>query len=169
MSSNEYVVQLPTASDATRRRVTWLLELAALQTALTIGHFLYGAHVYQEPSRQHVVIPAVVFLSIALLLGGSYRWRPNRISLWLFVVELALIYVGLFGGFHGGFNHAAKDLFYLHGVDPDVLAGIFDSPDFVVPDDALFELSGLAGLAVGLAIAVVLVQLVRGRPRRGTR
>jgi hypothetical protein len=141
--------------------VAWLLALAAVQTLLTIGHFVYGARLYDDPSRQHVVLPAVGLLAAALVLGGVYLWRPNRWALWLFGVEVAIVDVGLFGGFHGGFNHVLKDLFFHFGTDPERIAQLFDSPDFALPDDLLFEATGIAGFLVALIIAVLLVSLIR--------
>jgi hypothetical protein len=143
-----------------------LLLLATLQTLVTIGHFVYGARLYDDPSREHVVLPAIGLLVVALALGGVYLWRPGRFTLWLFGAEVAVVDVGLFGGFHGGFNHALKDLLFLVGVDADRLAQIFDSPDFVVPDNALFELTGIAGLLVALAIVYQLVRLIRAAHRQ---
>jgi hypothetical protein len=167
MSSNERGVQMKSAVGSDSRRVVaWLLALAALQTLLTIGHFVYGAHLYEDPSREHVVLPAIVFLVIAAVLGGAYRWKPSRWALWLLGAEVAVVDVGLFGFFHGGFNHVLKDLFYVFGTDPGRLAQIFDSPDFAIPDDALFEATGIAGLLVALGIAFLIVRLIRAAHRR---
>jgi hypothetical protein len=146
--------------------VVWLLALATLQTLLTIGHFVYGAHLYDDPGREHVVVPAVGFLAAAVVLGGVYLWKPSRWALWLLGAELAVVYVGLFGAFHGGFNHVLKDLFFLFGTDPERLAQLFDSPDFAVPDNALFEATGIAGLLVAGGIAFFLVRLIRAAHRR---
>jgi hypothetical protein len=149
------------ADSDSRRAVVWLLGLAALQTALTIGHFVYGSHLYEDPAREHVLVPALVFLMVGAALAGAYLWKPRRWSLWLFGAEVAIVDVGIFGGFHGGFNHALKDLFFFGGMAPERLAQIFDSPDFAVPDSALFELTGVAGLLVALAITWLLVRLLR--------
>jgi len=153
-------------SSESRRVAGWLLVLAGIQTFVTVGHFVYGAQLYDDASREHVVLPAIVFLVLSVALGGVYRWRPNRLALWLFGAELAIVDVGLFGGFHGGFNHALKDILFLVGMDPGRLAQIFDSPDFVIPDNALFELTGIAGLLVALVITWLLVRLVRVEYRR---
>jgi hypothetical protein len=162
MSSIEGGVQMEsTPSSDSRGAVAGLLVLAALQTVLTIGHFVYGARLYDDPSREHVVLPAVVFLAAAAALGGVYLFRPHRWALWLFGLEVAFVDVGLFGGFHGGFNHVLKDLLFFGGVSPERLGRIFDSPDFAVPDNALFELSGIASLVVALAISHLLVRLIR--------
>jgi hypothetical protein len=166
MSSNEGGVQMQAATSSERRRVVgWLLVLTALQTLITVGHFAYGASLYNDPSREHVVLPAIGFLIGAAALGGLYLWRPHRWALWLFAAEVAIGDVGLFGGFHGGFNHALKDLLWLGGMGAERLRQIFESPDFVVPDNAIYEVSGLFGLIVALAIAHLLLRLVRGAGR----
>jgi hypothetical protein len=149
-----------------RRLVAWLLVLAAVQTLLTICHFVYGAHLYDDPSREHVVLPALIFLAVAAALGGAWLFRPHRLALWLFGAEVALVDIGLFGGLHGGFNHALKDIFFFSGMDGERLAQIFDSPDFAVPDNSLFESSGVAGLLLALAIGYLLVRLIRAEHRR---
>jgi hypothetical protein len=162
MSSNGEGVQMKAnAQTDSRRVVIWLLNLAVLQTALTIGHFVYGAHLYDDPGREHVVFPAIVFLLVGAGLASAYLWKPSRWTLWLFGAEVAIVDVGIFGGFHGGFNHALKDLFFFAGMDPERLAQIFDSPDFAVPNNVLFELTGIAGLLVALAITWSLVRLIR--------
>jgi hypothetical protein len=141
--------------------VAWLLGLASFQTLLTIGHFVYGASLYDDPSREHVVLPAIVFFVVAAVLAGAHLLRPKRWALWLFGAEVAIVDVGLFGGLHGGFNHALKDIFFWSGMNAERLAQIFDSPDFAVPDNTLFELTGIAGLLVALAIVYLLVRLIR--------
>jgi hypothetical protein len=170
MSSTDRSVQMQMQSGPlrqARRLVGWLLILAALQTLGTIGHFVYGAHVYDDPAREHVILPALSFLALAAALGVGYRWRPHGWLLWLFGAEVAFADVGLFGLFHGGFNHALKDIFFfLGGMDPDRLAQIFDSPDFAVPRDALFELTGVAGLLLALVIVCLLVRLIGAAHRQ---
>src|SRR5262249_56480747 len=119
------------------------------------------AYRYDDPLRLHVVAPAVGLLLLAGALAALYRWRPSPWTLWPLVAEVGLVFVVLFGGYHGGFMHAAKDLLYVAGMDPERLARIFDTPDFALPTDLLFEASGLATLVGAVAVAVALVRLVR--------
>jgi hypothetical protein len=148
------------------RAIGWLLFAVVLETALTIGHFVYGARLYDDPSREHVVVPAVVFLLLAAALGGLYLWRPGRLTLSLLAAEVGAVYVGLFGGYHGAFNHALKDALFFTGMAPERLAQIFDTPDFALPNDVFFELSGVATVFAALVVGHLVIRLVRLAWRR---
>ena len=161
MSITNHVVQsaLPEVN-AARRAVAYLMGAAALETVLTIGHFGYGARVYDDASRLHVVGPAVGFLLLAAALAALYLWRPRWWTLAPLLLEMAFVYVGLFGGYHGAFNHALKDILYWSGTSAQRLAEIFDSPDFTLPNNVFYELTGLltpvvAGFAGYYAVRVV--------------
>ncbi len=156
MSINSHGVQ------SNRRATLGLLLAVAVETALTIGHFAHGAGVYQDPARLHVVLPALGFLLLAGALAGLYLWRPGRWTLWPLVVEVAVVFVFVFGAYHGAFSHALKDLLYFAGTGAERLAEIFDSPDFAVPDDLVFELTGIATAIAATWVGVRLVKLVRG-------
>ena len=162
MSITNHVVQsvLPETS-AARRAVVSLVGAAAVETALTIGHFTYGAHLYDDPSRMHVVAPAVIFFVLALGLAALYLWRPRWWTLAPLVAEIAFVYVGLFGGYHGAFNHLLKDVFYWTGTSAERLAEIFDSPDFTVPNSFVYELTGIATTVVAGFAAAYAVRVIR--------
>jgi hypothetical protein len=131
-----------------------------LETALTIGHFAYGARLYDDASRYHVVAPALVALVLSLLVAGHFARRPSRVALWVLVAVVAIPFVGLFGLYHGGYNHALKLAMYAGGTSPERLEEIFDSPDFAVPDDALFEVTGVSTFVVAVGVAYLLLRLV---------
>jgi hypothetical protein len=149
----------------TRRLLGWLSFAVSLQAAVTIGHFAHGAHVYEDPSRYHIVAPALVALTLSLLLAGVYAWRPSRAWLWALVVVVGVPFVGMFGLYHGGFSHALKLIMYAAGTSPERLAEIFDSPDFAVPNDGVFEVTGLLTLFASLVIVHLFVRLVRASKR----
>jgi hypothetical protein len=144
-----------------RRLVGILLGLAAGEAALTIGHFVYGAELYDDPSRLHVVGPAIAFLVIAGALGVLYLWRPRWWTLALFALELVAVDIGLLGIYHGAFNHAVKDILYHVGVGAERLQQIFDSPDFTVPNDVVYEVTGLLTAVFATYVGIYLVRLVR--------
>jgi len=162
MSTINQVVQsvLPD-ENAARRAVVYLLGAAALETGLTIGHFGYGAHIYDDPSRLHVVGPAVGFLLLAGVLAAIYLWRPCWWTLAPLLLEIVGVYIVLFGGYHGAFNHALKDILFFTGTSAERLAEIFDSPDFTVPNNFLYELTGLATPIVAAFVGYYAVRLVR--------
>jgi hypothetical protein len=139
--------------------VRWLSVGVTLQAALTIGHFAHGAHVYEDPSRYHVVAPALIALAASLIAAAFYARRPSRAALVAVVVVAGLPFVALFGVYHGGFNHVAKLLVFAAGASPERLEELFDSPDFALPNDVVFEATGVLTFIVGLAIAWALVRL----------
>ena len=134
---------------------------ATLEAALTIGHFSYGALLYDDPSRNHVVVPASIALALSLGLAALCAWRPGAVVRWLVVATAGIPFVGMFGFFHGGFLHGAKLLAFAAGASTERLLEWFDSNDFAIPNDVAFEASGLMTFVVSLAVAYFLLRLVR--------
>jgi hypothetical protein len=145
------------------REVRRVCLAAAAQAGLTIAHFAHGAQVYEDPSRTHVVAPALIGLALSLLVAGLYARRPSRAARAALVAVVGLPFVAMFGLYHGGWNHVSKLLAAAAGLSPERLESIFDSPDFALPNDIVFELTGVATFVVGLVIAFLLVRLVRRR------
>jgi hypothetical protein len=166
MSISGHLVQHRSEPNPARRIVGQLLAAAAVETLLTIGHFHYGSRLYEDPSRLHVIAPALGFLLLALAMSVFYLFRPGIWTLWPLVAFVAAVYVGLFGIYHGAFGHALKDILFFAGTTPERLGEIFDSPDFVVPDDFFFELTGVATFLAALLVGYCLVRLIRLTGRR---
>lgn len=151
------------APRAARRVLSRVCLAAAAQAGLTIAHFAHGAGVYDDPSRYHVVAPALIALALSLLVAGLYARRPSRAARAVLVAVVGLPFVAMFGLYHGGWSHAAKLLAFAAGSSPERLEAIFDSPDFALPNDVIFEVTGVATLVVGLVVAFLLVRLARSR------
>jgi hypothetical protein len=144
-----------------RRLVAWLLAATAAQAALTLGHFEHGACVYDDPGRTHVVAPILAAVAVVAVLAGLFARRPGPLTLWPLVVTIAVPFVAVFGAYHGGFSHVLKLASWAAGSTPAQLLETFDSPDFAVPNDVVFEVSGVATLVAGGAIAALLARLLR--------
>ena len=126
-----------------------------------VAHFVFGARLYDDPSRNHVVFPVVVSLATVALFAALFAWRECKVARWLLALAVGLPFVGIFGVYHGGFSHVLKLLFFAAGTSPDRLLSIFDSPDFAAPNDVLFELSGVLCFVASLAVAHLLVRVLR--------
>jgi putative ABC transport system permease protein len=161
MSSNVKGAEFETTVAGISRPLSLLILAVSLATVAVIGHFMYGANLYDDPSREHVVAPALVIWLISVVLAGLYFWRPGPALLGLLIAEVDVFYIGLFGVYHGAINHGLKLILFFGGMDPSRLAQIFESPDFRVPDDVLFELSGLSTFVIAVAVAHLLVRLHR--------
>lgn len=138
------------------------LALAAVvETAITIGHFVYSAQLYEEPERLHVVEPALVVLAIAGAVTVLFVWRPNRVLSAALAVVTGAMYVVVFGLFHGGYSHLLKNILFFAGAHDETLEWLFMSPDYARPDNATFEISGILGLVAAGFVAFWLARLVR--------
>jgi len=143
--------------------------LAALSVlALTTIHHIYGAIAYHTPWRLHVAVAApVAALAIvrALYLAGSQRGtrsgaRWTRIA----AVIIFVLPVGMIGLIEGGYNHLAKNLVY-YGVSARAARALFPPPLYEMPDDLLFEASGIAQLPLALLAAWLTLSLLRRSAR----
>jgi putative ABC transport system permease protein len=143
------------------RTATALALAAAAETAVTIGHFVYGAHLYDDPGRLHVVAPAIAALLLTGALTVLFAWRPSKLALGALSVVVAVPYLAVFGLFHGAYSHLLKDILFLAGASDQTLERLFMSPDYVRPDDVLFELSGILGLVAAVVVAYWLLRLLR--------
>lgn len=133
-----------------------LLSVAAT-IALTVVHHLYGAWRYDTPWRHHVAIIVLPIFALLLVAYVVQRLKPRThlgaVALWLFVVgggAVAVLWIGLF---EGGYAHLVKNVAYFAGVSDATFARFFPAPTFEVPDDAVFEITGIAQLALGLSAA----------------
>jgi putative ABC transport system permease protein len=153
-------VDTPSRAGAVRAAKALVLAAAA-ETAITVGHFVYSARLYDDPERLHVVNPALVTLAIVSVLTTLFIWRPNRLSSGALSAVTAVMYIGVFGLFHGCYNHLLKDIVFLAGAPDETLEWLFRSPDYARPDNVAFEGSGILGLVAAAVVAYWLMQLLR--------
>jgi peroxiredoxin len=137
------------------------LVAAALATlALTTIHHVYGGIVYATPWRIH---GAVVAVAIAGLIVALHRRGARR----LLVGVVALTCVLAIGLFEGLYNHAIKNALYFTGAPHAQMVRWFPPPTYEVPDDAFFEITGIAqAIAGGFAAAACVAVVRRDRSRR---
>ena len=90
---------------------------------------------------------------------------------------LADVYpIGVIGIFAGGYNHAVKNALYVIGAPSSLMLTLFPPPTYVMPDDVVFELSGVLQFFLGAWAAYDLWRFVEremiatraGRSRPGT-
>ena len=138
-----------------------LVIATTAEAAIVIGHFVYSARIYDDPYRAHPVTPVLVALALVVALTIVF-WRKGwSAALWLLTATVALPFIVMFGGYHGGFSHVIKLLMYAAGTSPERLQEIYDSPDFAVPNDFAFEASGVLCFVAAAVVAWTLVRLLR--------
>jgi len=134
---------------------------------LTSIHHLYGAISYGTPWRMHVVylsIPAAILIASFFSLAWRYRGKPlGRTAAWLGVALVLVFPVGLIGIYEGGYNHAVKNVLYFGGAT-DLVIHLFPPPDYELPNNVFFELTGIAQLFAALMAGRRLLHLSRLLP-----
>lgn len=137
---------------------------------LTSIHHVYGAYIYASLWRAHVAhVSALGIVVIAGALLILRRWpntRAGDIALWSFVIVTALFPVAWIGLFEGGYNHVVKDALYMAGAPHAVMRTLFPAPLYEMPDDVLFEVSGVLQLPLALVALHYTYCLVRARIAR---
>jgi hypothetical protein len=125
-----------------------VLRAGATGFVLTSIHHVYGAVRYQTPWRYHAV--ALGALALLAMYGGLLLSRRRSTTLlargawWTFWIADALVFVLGLGVFEGAYNHGLKLLLYFAQLSPASFQALFPSPTYEVPNDAFFELSGVA-------------------------
>lgn len=144
-----------------------LLASAGVLLLTTVHHF-YGAVLYDTPWRNHVAAVVQPVLIALVLAFEIHRRRPStslgRAALFVFAVLTLVVPVGVIGFFEGGYNHLVKDLLFFGGAPAAALDRLFPESLYEMPDDFLFEASGVLQFFVGLYAARWLVRLWRERP-----
>ena len=131
---------------------------------LTSIHHVYGAIIYKTPWRMHVVyltIPAAILIASFFSLAWRHRRKPfGRTAAWLGVALVLVFPVGLIGIYEGGYNHVVKNVLYFGGAT-DLVSHLFPPPDYELPNNVFFELTGIAQLFAALMAGRRLLHLSR--------
>ncbi len=110
---------------------------------ITSIHHIYGARLYSTPWRNHIATQGLTWLVASLLILWTFvKWR-RKLLLWLFVLISGFFFIGAIGFFEGGYNHVLKNALYFAGVDQTTLLNMYPPPRYELPNDWLFELSGI--------------------------
>jgi len=140
------------------------IHLASIAVLLTtIVHHIYGGIIYNTPERFDVVFiaaPAIVIQIIALVVYKKNREATvgKIASGFFFLVSLGIAIV-LFGIVEGGYNHLVKIVLYFGGASPALLDRLYSSPIYVMPDDFIFEVTGVAQFFIGAYVAFSVAKL----------
>ncbi len=149
---------LPSSVTGATKKV---LLAVVVQGAITILHFLYGVRVYEDRGRLHIVVPALVALAMVVALAVLFVRRPGALTLALLLTVSFVPFVAVFGLVHGGYHHVLKLILFHAGASKETLESLFMSPDYVLPDDLVFEVSGVLGLVAAAFVGHRMIRLFR--------
>lgn len=143
------------------RAVKFLVLGTTAQAIAIITHFVYGARLYEDEGRLHVVAPAIIALILSTALAVAVWLRPSKPLFGVLALVTFLPFVAMFGIFHGAYTHVLKDILFFTGAPQQTLEFLFMSPDFIMPNDVWFEVGGSLTFPVGLFVAYRLHRLWR--------
>jgi peroxiredoxin len=145
------------ARDSTRRndRLASIVTRGAVATlVLTSVHHVYGAFAYATPWRLHVLgltVPAM--LVIALSKQRVVRPPTNAVARWAFILTTLAVPILGIGLFEGFYNHLVKDALFFCGAPRALMTRFFPPPTYEMPNDAFFEVTGVAQVVAGALTA----------------
>jgi hypothetical protein len=146
-----------------RKKVARAAVGTAVAGLVSTTHHWYGAYVYDTPWRAVVSLWIPCFVLLVVVALYIYWTKPGSkagsIAFWVFFLSAVVFQVG-FTIFECVYSHVLKDVLYFAGAPQEMLLRLFPPPAYHLPDDFLFELSGLLQL-VGLIAAWWAFQVFR--------
>lgn len=118
---------------------------------LTSIHHAWGAAIYDTPWRLHIVfvsVPVAVVIAALLYVSRSGgRW--SALARWAAILVILVFPIALIGFWEGGFNHLVKNIvFFAQG--ETAARAVFPSPDVEMPNDIVFEVTGIMQFGAAL-------------------
>ena len=133
--------------------------------AVTSIHHAYGAVLYGTPWRLHVLMISVPVIILTVILSRLLQ-RPgsriNTIVFWLFLVLTIVPSIGLIGVFEGLYNHVLKNTMYFGGASHATLQSLFPAPTYEMPNDLIFEITGVLQGFIVIPLIVQVIKLISG-------
>jgi hypothetical protein len=148
-----YVKRL--AINNTIQRVVFSIVLTYVITAL---HHAYGAWLYDTPWRNHIVSQGVLWLLVCLVFLFVYKAWNQKWCYWVFFVLSFFFFFGAIGMYEGMYNHLLKNLLYYGELPESMLLRLYPPPKYEMPNDLLFETTGILSFMSGVFSGYVMIQ-----------
>ena len=159
---------------ALKKNIAAAVISGVIACLVTCVHHWYGAMAYDTPWRTEVVYWITFITMIVYSLLYVY-WKHihsliGKIALWLFVVGAVFLQAG-FTLFECVYSHILKDILFFAGTSRAVLEQMYPAPAYHLPDNLLFEITGILQLtgfiAVYFACRLFQAQLKAGEKTSG--
>ena len=108
---------------------------------MTSLHHAYGAWLYGTPWRLQIL----AFSLPVIILNWIYvkQTRYSKALYYLFCTANLVLSIWFIGLYEGVYNHLFKNLLFFAGVNGQTMASLFPPPMYEMPNDFLFELTGV--------------------------
>jgi len=130
--------------------------------SLTSLHHVYGAIIYHTEWRLHVLLLSIPVIVITFYLNRLLNQKGSAYRGYLFWVYWAitlLFSVILIGVFEGLYNHLLKNILFWGGASKSGLSKLFPPGLYEMPDDAIFEITGVMQGIIGIVLIVHFIRL----------
>lgn len=148
-----------------------LKKKQARVTTLSIGlmvltsiHHLYGSILYNTPWRAHVLFLSVPVIVVNLIADRIVQKREDgskTILFWANWLITGLFSVSAIGLYEGIYNHVLKNIFFFSGLSDEAMSKLFPPSVYEMPNDALFEATGIAQGFITAFLIVSFINLTK--------
>lgn len=155
------------ADPVSSRNLILLAVVAGLIAGLVSAfHHWYGAVEYNTPWRLWVSYwilgIALIVYSLLYLYWVNIGNLVGKLSIWLFFSSAVVFQAG-FLLFECVYSHVLKNILFFSGTPLSILNIFYPSPAYHLPDNMLFELTGLLQL-IGFIAVWFAIRVFRDRP-----
>ena len=117
---------------------------------ITSAHHVYGAWLYATPWRNHIAYQGFTWLLLSYLIMLIFLFWRKRFLMWVFNVFAGFFFIGAIGFYEGFYNHVLKNILYFSGLNVETLHRMYPPPKYLLPNDLLFEITGILTFGIGL-------------------
>jgi hypothetical protein len=131
---------------------------------LTTIHHVYGAYLYNTPWRLHVAfvsIPVLIITALVTRYLVKKETFKNRFLFWLYWGIILIVSVLLIGTYEGIYNHFLKDVLFFAHVGRHSLLKLFPPPKYEMPNDFIFEFTGVLQALIAVVLWVHFIRLTK--------
>ena len=130
---------------------------------VTAFHHLYGAKVYNTSWRKDVGINGGLILAACFIFLYLFNVYKKRVFLTLYTVISFIVFDFGIGIFEGLYNHVLKNILFFAGMPLSTWRKLFPAPAYEIPDNWLFESTGIIQFLVGLISIFYLLKIYKVR------
>ena len=135
---------------------------------ITTFHHLYGAAIYNTPWRRDVGTNGGIVLLVCAVLLYLYKTYSKRVYLLLYILINFIIFELGIGLFEGLYNHILKNILFFAGLTFSKWRSFFPAPAYEIPDNFLFESTGILQFFAALVSMSYLVRLYQALGKNKT-
>jgi len=134
---------------------------------VTTFHHLYGAKIYNTPWRKDVGTNGGLILLICFIFLYLFNRYKKKVFLTLYTAVSFIVFELGIGLFEGLYNHVLKNILFFSGMPLVTWRKLFPAPAYEIPDNWLFESTGILQFFVALISTFYLLKIYKNARKTG--